>query len=265
MKYFFRSWKESLSLFMPRNAKLFFLVTLKSIVESYKLIGAHLWWLFLASSILDLAYSYYFSSASYFCLIPFFGMYLIIRPSMKRKSFDYYKDYIFKFGYFVFFSIIAYIVSESLSVIGNHAASLIHIIHPLFYILFLPVLLIPVLITFLMPPEIIILYVSPLLTFLILFMLDSNGGIKNVLKSMIRAFKMIIYNYPFCIIMFAIFVSISLGSTLALICLFGRHSFLLSPIISNALLPIPLCILTNFYTKRLHDQFGLYFPETVKE
>ena len=272
MYYFFRSWKESISLFTPKNAKLFFLITLKSIMESYKLIVLHLGWLFALTAILDLSYSRFCHKLSYFCLIPLFGwfatifgMYLIIRPSIKRKSWDYYKDNWLKFIFFIFFSIIAYSIPIAMLLIGNKIVFLTQNIHTIFYILFLPVLLIPILVTFLMPPDLIILYVSPLLTFLILFILDSDGSIKSIMKSMIRALKMMIYNYPFCILIFCFFVLCSILYTISIVNLFGRNSFLLSPIITNAFLPIPLCILTNFYIKRLHDQFGLYYPETAKE
>lgn len=272
MYYFFRSWKESLSLFIPKNAKLFLLVTLKSIIQSYKIIIRHLWWLFLGSAILDIMYSCFCPNSTYLCLVPLlgwfatiFGMYLIIRPSMKPKNWNYYKDHWLTFLYFIFFSIIAYLIPIALLLIGSKIVYLTHHIHTFFYVLFLPFLLVPILITFLMPPNVIILYVSPLLTFFILFMLDSNGSIKSILASIVRAFKMMMYNYPLCILLFGFFVVCSVISTLLIAYLFGRDSFLLSPIVSNAFLPIPLCILTNFYVKRLHEQFGLYFPESVKE
>lgn len=272
MYYFFRSWKESLSLFIPKNAKLFLLVTFKSIIQSYKLIIKHLWWLFLLSALLDKMYSCYCPQATYLCLLPLlgwfatiFGMYLIIRPSIKQKNWNYYKDHWKTFLYFIFFSIIAYLIPKILWAVANQIVFVTHNIHTVFYALSLPFLLIPILITFLMPPNVIVLYVSPLLTFFILFMLDSNASIKSIFGSIIRAFKMMMYNYPLCIFFFTVFVFCSVLTTVIIMNLFGRDSFLLSPIVSNAFLPIPLCILTNFYIKRLHEQFGLYYPESVKE
>lgn len=270
--YFLRSWKESIALFAPKQFKLFCLVTLKSIFESYKLIILHFGWLFALSALLDLSYSQFCLNLSYLCLLPLvgwfitiFGMYLIIRPSIKRKGWNYYKDNWLKFFYFIFFSIIAYSIPIAMLAAANKIVYLTQHIHTLFYYLLLPVLLIPILVTFLMPPNLIVLYVSPLLTFLILFILDGDGSIKNVLKSVVRALKMMIYNYPFCILIFILFVICSVSYTVLIANLFGVDSFLLSPIVSNAFLPIPLCILTNFYVKRLHEQFGLYYPETVKE
>jgi hypothetical protein len=96
-------------------------------------------------------------------------------------------------------------------------------------------------------------------------MLDSTGSISDVWHSVVRAFKMMIYNYPFCIIMFIIFILCSVLGQMTVAYYFGVSSFLLSSLVANLILPIPLCILTNFYIKRLHDQFGLYYPETVKE
>lgn len=272
MLYFFRSWKESLSLFIPKHAKLFFLITLKSILQSYKFIILHLGWLFAGSALLDLGYSHICPNQSIICLLPLlgwfatiFGMYLIIRPSMKRKGWDYYKDNGIKFIYFILFSVIAYSVSYGMLLGASHIVYLTQHIHTYFYVLLLPLLLLPILVTFLMPPDLIILYVSPLLTFFILFMLDGDNSFKNIMQSIVRAFKMIFYNYPFCILAFVFFVICSMGYTMLVVSLVSKESFLLSPILSNALLPIPLCILTNFYVKRLHDQFGLYYPETIKE
>ncbi len=270
--YFLRSWKESISLFAPKQFKLFSLVTIKSIFESYKYIILHFGWLFAITALLDLSYSQFCLYLNYLCLLPLigwfvtiFGMYLIIRPSIKRKGWSYYKDNWLKFIYFMFFSIIAYSIPLAMLSAANKIVYLTQNIHTLFYFLLLPVLLIPILVTFLMPPNLIVLYVSPLLTFLILFILDGDGSIKNVLQSVVRALKMMIYNYPFCILIFILFVICSVSYTVFIARWFGVDSFLLSPIVSNAFLPIPLCILTNFYIKRVHDQFGLYYPETVKE
>jgi hypothetical protein len=270
--YFFRSWKESVSLFIPKQARLFFLITLKSIIESYKLIALHLWWLFGLSYLTDILYSRYFGIKSYFCIVPLlswfltiFFIYLIIRPSIKRKGWSYYKDYLGRFAYFVLFSIIAFLIPILLLLIGNKIAFWTFSISWIFYMLFLPFLIVPLLISFLVAPQVVALYTSPLLTFLLLFMLDSNGSISDVFQSIIRAFKMVIYNYPFCIIMFIVFIVCSTIGQMLIVQFFGINSFLLSSLVTNLILPIPLCILTNFYIKRLHDQFGLYYPETVKE
>jgi hypothetical protein len=270
--YFFRSWKESISLFIPKNAKLFFLVTLKSIIESYKLIALHIWWLFGISYLTDVLYSRYCDIKSYFCIVPLlswfftiFFIYLIIRPSIKRKGWNYYKDYLVRFPYFVLFSVIAFLIPILLFLISKTVVFWTASINWVFYMLFLPFLILSLLISFLIAPDVVTLYTSPLLTFLILFMLDGNGSISDILRSIIRACKMIIYNYPFCIIMFIIFIVCSVLGRMTVAYFFGINSFLLSSLVANLILPIPLCILTNFYIKRVHDQFGLYYPETVKE
>src|SRR3989304_215348 len=38
------SWKDGLTLLLPRNLKLFALVTLKSIIECYKIYFKYFWW-----------------------------------------------------------------------------------------------------------------------------------------------------------------------------------------------------------------------------
>ena len=96
MTYLLKSWKESLSLFIPKNAKLFILVTIKTILQSYKLILKQLWWLFLISWGLDvLSARYCFISLCYLApliswLVTIFCVYLAIRPSMPRKTLAYY-------------------------------------------------------------------------------------------------------------------------------------------------------------------------------
>lgn len=274
MYYFFRSWRDSLSLFLPKNAKLFFLVTLKTIIESYKIILRDLWWLFALSFGLELIYSRYFPQNIIFCLaallswfITIFIMYLIIRPSMKRKEWEYYNDYWRYFFCFICFSVLAYIIPYGLLYFGSKIAIWTQKVHMLFYLILVPFLLIPLLLSFLVHPALLSIYASPLLAFVILFFLDTPGMVKDAFKSMARGFKMILYNYPFCFLIFLLFFAGSLLSQWIVLHFFGPCSVaahLISPI-SNLLLPIPLSILTNFYTKRTHEQYGLYYPETIKE
>jgi hypothetical protein len=267
MTHLLRSWKESLSLFIPKNAQLFALVTLKNILQSYTIILRDGWWLFGLSMIAEYIYTRYFGPQSFFGFIPLilwfitiFLMYLIIRPSLKRKGYSYYKDYIGAFFYFALFSILGYLFF--LTLLRFALLFSVTIANPFYFVsnvfMILTALLAP-------GPQLMPLYVSPLLTFLILFILDSDRSIASIFKSIIRAFKMVIYNYPFCLIIFSIWALLSVCSQLLIFKIFGPHSFLLSSAVSYLLLPIPICIFTLFYTKRLHEQFGLYYPQTIKE
>ncbi len=46
-----QSWQDSLKLFYPKNLKLFALVTLKSIIDVYKLLLRYWWWLLIPIAI----------------------------------------------------------------------------------------------------------------------------------------------------------------------------------------------------------------------
>ncbi len=282
MPALFQSWKESLSVFAPKNAKLFFLVTIKRILESYKFILLHVGWLILLTIAAELWYNRYsmVHGHSYFLLIPllgwffvFFLMYLIIRPSIKRKSFHYYKDYKKHFLSFIVLSLLFFIfaVIFGYSIVTASKWLVLHLFKdqalPQAIIVAYLILMRTATAIFLfsLPFANIPLYVAPLLTFWILFMLDNNGGIKALWQSIVRGCKMVWYNYPFCFIMFGLFCIFWYGIDMIIIWLFGAPCFFYLPFIYNLLLPIPISIFTNFYTKRIHEQFGLYYPETIKE
>lgn len=118
-------------------------------------------------------------------------------------------------------------------------------------------------------------FIAPVTIFWILFMMDSQLNITETFKSIYRAIKMVVYNYPFCLIIFIalklIIISVSLiysnlvnlglaqeysGSTLYMIAKFIEYI-----IFVGILLPFYVCFLANFYTKRIHDQFSIYYRE----
>ena len=68
--YFLRSWKESLLLFLPEHAKLFLMVTIKTILQSYKHIVLKLWWLLLLTWGIDILCAPYMRQKSLIMLIP---------------------------------------------------------------------------------------------------------------------------------------------------------------------------------------------------
>ena len=260
MTHLLRSWKESLSLFIPKNAKLFILVTLKTIIQSYKLIFAHLWWLFLVSWALDVINARYFYNI-FFALLPLFAwlitifcVYLVIRPSLQRKKFSYYWEKAYYFIHFFIITIFVFFVFFSI-------VKLLSMLAPLNEFQYLSIITLS-----LMPSPLMPLFISPPLTFMIFFALDSDGSLKSIFSSIIRGFKMALYNYPFCLIFYLICIAIALIGYVAILTFtFFGSSILLSSLVSHLLIPIPLSVLSNFYTKRLHDQFGLYYPDTVKE
>jgi hypothetical protein len=256
MPYLFQSWKESLLIFLPKNAKLFFLVTLKTITQSYKLIIRDFWWLLLLSWSLSIVTAWYFWSQILFNGISLFlqissvfAFFLIIRPSIKRKGYEYYKDY----RSFLFYFLIGALVLTG-CLIALFKVLLLFALNPLtaHWI---------VVASFL---SITTLFMSPLFSFIIFFVLDSDGGIKNIFLAIIRGIKMVIYNYPFCFILFTLFKMLDFIAWYLILFVGSSYAVLITPI-WLLLLVIPLSIWNNFYIKRLHDQFGLYYPEHIKE
>ena len=259
MTYLFGSWKESLSLFRPNNAKLFFLVTLKSIFTAYKTIILHLGWLIILSSLLQAMIAGTLGKGSPVMLIPTLGwsiiifcMYLIVRPSIQRKNYAYYGRFWHHFIYFILTSIAAVLIDDAIRwlfiSICNCIPSLAVFNIPVFTILLLPAMGVDS-------------YISPVVSFILFFMLDQKASFINTLRAVARGFKMGFYNYPFCLIMLIIFVGFFISINVGLMILLKSRY---TSFIILMLLPIPLCVWSNFYTKRLHDQFGLYYPDTMR-
>jgi len=107
-----------------------------------------------------------------------------------------------------------------------------------------------------------------------LFYLDSRGSFFDAVISFWRACKMILYGLPFLLVLVLIvyliyfllplpyFLTLYLlvkflpfmisVKTILLLASLMKHVFILSSV------PV-IAMVANFYTKRLHDQFTLYF------
>lgn len=272
MYYFFRSWRDSLSLFIPQNAKLFSLITLKTIISSYKKILKDLWWLIVLSTAVEYSFRRLSIIESIWNIVPvllwlitIFCIYLIIRPSIPRKDWRYYLSRWNYLGYFIGYSLLAISLPYIFLQISQKIAAWAIYTHPLFFYLYFPFLFFPVLVAFIIAPEVLPIYTSPLLSFTIFFYLDSRGGVLDGLKSIWRALKMVIYNYPFCLLVYTVLLLGTYYLQQLIHYLFGPTNFLFSTLAGTLTLVIPLCVWSVFYIRRLHDQFALYYPESVKE
>ncbi|MBT3455563.1 hypothetical protein HN446_00710 [bacterium] len=101
-KTFLGAWARSCAILLPKNLKLFLLVTLKSVVRVYIVIFSRFWWLFLAFC----AFSFfYFSHRNMFLNTLFscitFLIFITTRPSVDKKTFSYYKKYLWHLLVFV--------------------------------------------------------------------------------------------------------------------------------------------------------------------
>jgi hypothetical protein len=117
--------------------------------------------------------------------------------------------------------------------------------------------------------------VSPFFAFSVYFMLDSDGKFKSIAASLYKAFKMCLFNYPFCLIMLVALNYLYMGLDYILFSLLIALNIKLVTFIDTSIhmlpsfsiikywamlfWPIPLCFLNNFYIKRLHEQFDVYF------
>ncbi len=106
------------------------------------------------------------------------------------------------------------------------------------------------------------LFLSPFLIIWLLFLLDAQLGFWSSIKAFGRAVLMLSYNYPFFLIIYVIIrlllsclyvLLLPLTTTVPAVAILGWLLLL------GILVPYWICLLTNFYVKRLHEQFGLYY------
>lgn len=233
------------------------MVTVKSIVEAYKLELKYLWWLPLACIILlgyllliidlrdesSLALYAQINGIVYLLYtILFMGICFITRPSVAKKDCAYlrhqYKKIILYWLIWVFFFTIS---------------SIFRVFMPFFYVTMFSVGYI----------------------FTILFFADSSGGPKDFICSIWYALKMILFNAPLLLLIGAFFDFC--GPFLFSFCMkhgvvfFASDEIMMAQyyivvgIIRNLLgillLPIGICTYANIYIKKLHDQFDLYVKQ----
>lgn len=97
-------------------------------------------------------------------------------------------------------------------------------------------------------------FVSPFVIFLTLFIMDAQKTAIDYIKAFKRAFIMLIYNYPFCFIVYNL-----LRLFIISLYLFNHIYFIAILLLAGFILPMYNCFITNFYIKRIHDQFLLYY------
>lgn len=105
-------------------------------------------------------------------------------------------------------------------------------------------------------------FISPFLLVWILFTLDAQKAGIEYIKAGGRACTMFAFNYPFFAVMYVIFYMLIVNFKIFATWLFPVSVvfYALAWIIFGALVvPFYYSLITNFYIKRLHDQFGLYY------
>src|SRR5579885_88683 len=209
------SWKDSLSIFKPANFKLFCLVTLKSLMETYKvwlkywgwLIGTffiieYFWPQFPVTTGLDffamgpvnllnmgpLVISSLLVIKSCLIMLITFTLFLSARPSTLKKSYIYFSEYAIYLFYFVIWCLV-------LPLLWIGAFRGIQHISPSFAFNYSQILFF-----------IFYFFASVTSILYILFLLDSDGSFTAPIKELSRAIKMYLFNLPFFLLTLAIMV-----------------------------------------------------------
>jgi hypothetical protein len=228
-----QSWIDSLTLLKPKNLQLFVMVTIKSIMEAYKLYFRYFWWVIVLMGIcfinLDLSNRIFMARTDAVLSVTrvtcwlfellFLAACLSTRPSVAQKDWHYFHTQLGRIIlYWLFVPIFSW---SSASYYG--------------YI------------------------------FTVLFFADSEGGPKNFLLSIWNAIKMVVFNLPLVVPIGAIVYLFGWAGNQLIAQMLTSYDVALAPkvpiainLIGALLLPIGVCIFANIYIKKLHDQFDLY-------
>jgi len=266
-----QSWKESLSIFKPANFKLFVLITIKSVWETYKILFKYFWWLI----ILLVTVQFYKTALGMLILfgVPLLLVYLILliaRPSVGLKNWAYFGNYIL---YIIpFLIMVAILFSYYEGVYFNRPSgltpfvSLSQIITFVFPVQFQSILQRDYRLNFLTFFMFLQVLLSPFIILFNLFYLDSDKSFRSIIFSFIRSLKMVLYNYPAFLIMWTVFLSLWYLLMSILFKYFTYNVvFTIQLITFVFLVPLLICIFTNLYIKQVHEYFDLYFGKGPSE
>lgn len=248
--YLIQSWKDSLSLFVPKNFKLFALVGAKTIGQTYWLAFKYFWWVpvlyvLINSGVADFDV-YGVSLLSVLGVILVFGWEIVVclcaRPSVAQKNYRYFASYLFYGpGICIGLAIIAtaFIAVASGFLFGLNWVGMqnMSVIMGIKYL------------------TLVVLMATTY--FFIFFVLDRTLGLKNWVKSLRNTFTFLWYNIPGVLVLTGALFCISYlidGALSFLPFAFKDASDFLK-------VPIMASILCNFYIKRLHEQPQLYFAQ----
>lgn len=294
-----QSWIDSLTLLKPKNAQLFIMVTIKSIIEAYKLLFKYFWWAYVLvvgscivqfvipfvtewpitrhvdATLFDYIYiGFLFIVPGLVSFILFFATCFATRPSVMNKNCAYFRGQYLKiisYGLLLAASWIVFIVSFVLFM-GTAGTFLMQATHN-FYNGYWPSL-------FLSLHWLHALLTSGLFVFSILFFLDSTGGLKSFYCSLWRSLKMVIFNLPLLVLLGLLFycANVLLLVSVKKLCMYfvfdrDGNTSLTEAQMANVmvigsrvvqtiriiLMPFFVCLYANIYIKKLHDQFDLYF------
>lgn len=266
------SWKESLKILIPKNLKLFLLVTLRLALNTYKTLLLYFWWIPVVLFLL-LRTRTEINGFIIFFVATFLWIFFTVisaRPSLGRKDWHYFIDkaaYIFIcfisliiFGLLLgFFDalVIKFLQALTALYIKLQYASSLFFADTKRALLELKIMPLLIGIQRYSYSVSIGMFVMPLLFFNWFFILDTSSRqwlditffLKAFFRSFIHSFKLYIYNLPLLLVIGLIVAAFGLG-------------ILLKPyliIMGLLLMPFYICLLSNIYTKRVHEQMDLYY------
>jgi hypothetical protein len=273
----FVAWRDSLSLFQPKNLKLFLLVTLKAMMDALKVWIKYFFWLPFIGPVLNFVLPRLVRESDLMIIAPILSILVALlwlvsvllaaRPSVAIKNCAYFRSYIWR---------MIYVLPIYLLVMYGRV---------LFQGLFVgiaPVLSVAVL-GAVFATALVNYFASVYLVNYALFVLDSDGSIMQSVRSLLYAAKMTLYSYPFYFIFYFLVSLIKLGvssvfypimawyysyfaiesveaaqESIGLIAMHYTHTLLLALVTL-----FTYCFLTNAYVKKLHDQFTLYYGKNA--
>ncbi|MGE0207089.1 MAG: hypothetical protein AB7R69_04560 [Candidatus Babeliales bacterium] len=249
-----KQWLNSLKFFLPKNITLFLLVSLNAMWQAWKIIGFYFWWIFLIEPAMVYLNPFILTLHNWVAVSLFMTFFLpvvqlailciiilALRPSVALKNYHYFSHYTGHFlSYLMVIGIIFFIM-----VMGT----IFSVTHTF---------------TAFLNPMVQWFFIQCSMSFMIFsaFFCFDAPLTPDVLLSFWRGFKMVWYGLPFCLVCTIIFYS--LGSLCA---------GFLSSVASVApgliafifyigyyiLLSLLIAVFNNFYLKRAHEDYDLYF------
>jgi hypothetical protein len=240
------SWKQSLGIFYPlNNLKLFGFAILRAIQVAVPQFLKMFWWLIGVSLLSD-----YFELPTDILVMPLIivCIYLVVRPSVGIKNLDYLKNH----GWHIFGGVILSLVLALISLAVAEGEGLVLSSSESFSLNALAWLLVIV-------DSVVLAILFALLPLWFFFFLDSRATIGDFFVSWKRAFLMALYALPVWLLLFVVLEWI-LGLFEMVTVVESWWSLILVTFVSICVQIMVACLLSVFYTKRLHEQFEFYFP-----
>lgn len=251
------AWQESLDVMRGKTLGILLLVSLRALKDLYKAL-LYAWFLpiaLLVGVLLELK--------SLLCAFYITLLVRAARPSIDLKKTAYWSQLVLA-DWILFFGLFAVVELIRSLLIGKQSQSIGYYLFLKLYELLLKVFFLS---NFSWLPGsdtlgVVAYFLSPFVIVWALFMLDAQKTIAQYIAAFGRAVAMVVYNYPFFFVSYC-----ALRALILLGYLVSRpwiHSSDWVPLVGwlllfGVLIPFYVCFILSFYTKKVHEQFGLYY------